>query len=703
MLLLVALLLVALCLILLLSFDPSTIAGLQCWLKDTGTYQGTTWDNTTTAASADGDVVGSWLDQSGNAQHAYSGSNVRRGVLKTAANGINSLPVVRFDGTGSAFNLDTRDGSTVHKVVSALTSFTVFYVYRPLNVSHEGVVLGGVASSDYWPDVDATNFYCRNADGFKSFAHGIANNTAYYLTFRRSGTTVNVYKNGTELGSSPQTLAGNTASDLYTLGADAGISVLMNADLGELLIYDSALSSTDRANVEGYLNTKWFGSGGTSVTVSWPLRQESLASLAPARPCPQEALASLAPSRPLSDESLASQVASPRLPDEVLASVRSLPGLPAESLAGAARTAGLPEEALASAALAGGFRQELLASATAPRLLPGEFTATSRAAPSLPAENLASATLRPALPLSSLASQSTAAALPAEFPAACRRAATLPAEWSGAIALTLVGVLPGEVLASAAPRANLAGESLAGQARTARLPVEDLAQTFRAGPAPAESLLAAGGGRILLESLAGLARSTALPDETLRVQTTPAALPGEAPAGARRAAPLPAEWLTGGVLVMAVGVSPLEWLAVPSQGPLVIDVTDVPYLQIDTSDFPVLQADTTRFPGGSSTVSAPSTLTAGSTYVWQDTVLKNGAPWPLSTSTVYLLLRDPGGVVKQYLATVIDPVNAVVQRQGLTTDLYMPGLWSRAWRVVDPASGSDDTSAPIVFAVEGSP
>ena len=76
------------------AFSPLDISGLQLWLKaDAGLWQDSVGG---TPAASDGDVVGAWADQSGNARHATQATTSKKPLLKLAIQ--NGRDVVRFDG-----------------------------------------------------------------------------------------------------------------------------------------------------------------------------------------------------------------------------------------------------------------------------------------------------------------------------------------------------------------------------------------------------------------------------------------------------------------------------------------------------------------------------------------------------------------------------------------------------------------------------
>ena len=85
------------------TFLPSQISGLKLWLK------------ADSLSLSDGDAVGTWADQSGNANDATQTTAVNKPSFKT--NIVNSKPVIRFDGVNDYFSLpDFCSGFSVAEI-----------------------------------------------------------------------------------------------------------------------------------------------------------------------------------------------------------------------------------------------------------------------------------------------------------------------------------------------------------------------------------------------------------------------------------------------------------------------------------------------------------------------------------------------------------------------------------------------------------
>lgn len=240
--------------------DPSSIPGLKLWLKgDAGTFQDSA---RTTPAAADGDVVGGWADQSGQGFHVGQATAANKPLLKTGANGLNGLPVVRSDGSNDHF----------YGVVAAtptLVAFTYVVVYRRTNVGTNGIFLN-IGANSGGRELDITGasnkFRLLKANVALVATSTAATTTAPGIeTLTWDGVSVAAfYANGAADG-------GATAATTFTNGTThIAIStdppnpgtISFAGDFAEILAYDSALSAAQRSSLHAYLGAKW----GIAVT-----------------------------------------------------------------------------------------------------------------------------------------------------------------------------------------------------------------------------------------------------------------------------------------------------------------------------------------------------------------------------------------------------------------------------------------------------
>jgi hypothetical protein len=270
--------------------DPTSISGLQLWLDAAAPE--TLFDATSggSLVAADG-TVKRWEDKSGNGRHATEATNGP--TRKTnVQNGRDSLD---FDGTNDTLQIASSQStfSFLHKSTPA----TVFIVYRP---SYS--VLGTDIATGFHPLIETGSFSGLNpgfdiafnnvppnsqmidlrvtgsGDGRirKRIDSGAPNNSFSLLavvTDLSQSTSSNralLYRNGGS--SSGTTLTGspfdsgsistaNSGRNFTISGSGtatgASTSAFFNGDISEIIIYNSALSDTERAAVENSLLAKW--------------------------------------------------------------------------------------------------------------------------------------------------------------------------------------------------------------------------------------------------------------------------------------------------------------------------------------------------------------------------------------------------------------------------------------------------------------
>jgi hypothetical protein len=95
------------------------------------------------------------------------------------------------------------------------------------------------------------------------------------------------------------------------------------------------------------------------------------------------------------------------------------------------------------------------------------------------------------------------------------------------------------------------------------------------------------------------------------------------------------------------------------------------------------------------------TPTTGSTYKFEGTFIKDGAPWNLASATVKLYLRRPDRTIVTLSATVVNAAGGIANATNMASDLNMPGPWKRVWEVDDGQTVL--RSNPISFTVDEAP
>ncbi|MBI3534974.1 MAG: IPT/TIG domain-containing protein, partial [Deltaproteobacteria bacterium] len=229
----------------------------------------------------DGTLVTQWDDQSGNARHLTQSNIAEKPTFLT--NQINSKPAVRFS---AAQFLSTNTNFS-------FSSSTSFYVVRN-NDGHSGglgtvgeLADNGINAFQIWPTSGDIMFgrYTVSSVTWSGYWSNLINYYLFAIVINAtgSGKTVKMYRNGEYIGTGPNTVDIQSSSDKYVMGATS--SGLYNFDgwVASALIYNTALSDTNRMAIESSLNNKyalysaniralspWSGTtpGGTTLTIT---------------------------------------------------------------------------------------------------------------------------------------------------------------------------------------------------------------------------------------------------------------------------------------------------------------------------------------------------------------------------------------------------------------------------------------------------
>lgn len=227
-------------------FTPESISGLQLWLDAS--------DSSTISLS--GSDVASWTDKSTNAYTVSEATN--RPSIATAH--LNSLDGIFFDGT------EILAGST-----SALQSGSAFSVVIVAATNSDAgttpiVSMGKYGDSDLrWSNVKSASEHVyfwvtstgtdlnqvASAAGEMQIADG-----AIYTHFEFNGSGRTLYTKDTT--SSGGGFTPHTTSGMIYMGAvDTGTWSGFTGWIYEIIVYDNVMSSSDRAALKSYLDTKW--------------------------------------------------------------------------------------------------------------------------------------------------------------------------------------------------------------------------------------------------------------------------------------------------------------------------------------------------------------------------------------------------------------------------------------------------------------
>ena len=198
----------------------------------------------------DNGVISSWADQSGNGNDLTG-----LGDPTLVAGELNGNNVVRFDGDGDRLE---RIGG-VSQLPSGNADRTVFVVAkynskgyggfaygRNFTRNAFGLIVGGDGDLlvQAWGGIDADS----NVDGTGA---GWLSQSAVL-----EGGNLTHYKDGELIDSRTNTY--NTTLDRIILGAEIDGSPFMDMEVAEILVYDRALSQSERTQVDSYIQQRYF-------------------------------------------------------------------------------------------------------------------------------------------------------------------------------------------------------------------------------------------------------------------------------------------------------------------------------------------------------------------------------------------------------------------------------------------------------------
>jgi hypothetical protein len=224
-------------------FDPRTISGCQLWLDAAD-------QNVMTLS---GSTVTQWKDKSGNVKNTTSYA----GTPTVNASAINGRQAITLNGSSSFTGSITGSGNTLTVCIVGIQGSGC--------ATDGGLLCFGRPGVADWQDtgsftieegqLSGSMFSTRAFVSTQRTTTGVNTPFIYILIF--DGTYANTYTNGTFQSSTSS--SGSFAYTEYKIGTRAGNSgdTFWTGFIGEALVYNSALTTSERQQVEGYLAHKW--------------------------------------------------------------------------------------------------------------------------------------------------------------------------------------------------------------------------------------------------------------------------------------------------------------------------------------------------------------------------------------------------------------------------------------------------------------
>lgn len=216
------------------AFSPSDISGLTLWLVA---------DN---IAGSDGDPVSTWTASAG--PNATQGSSANRPTLQVAE--INGHNAVQFDGVN-----DYLTGT----VLAVNSPNTLFVVYKHSSIGSDQVIFQNGSGNGWGIYDDISNVRQWFSRTITAYSAGSATTSWENRCHTLDSGNLNGYING----SSVQSVSGITTpvspTTSYVLGTldSGGIGLFFAGFIAEVIVYDHAVTSGERAQLDTYLDNKY--------------------------------------------------------------------------------------------------------------------------------------------------------------------------------------------------------------------------------------------------------------------------------------------------------------------------------------------------------------------------------------------------------------------------------------------------------------
>jgi streptogramin lyase len=230
---------------------PLSVSGCALWLD------GADPAGTGTVPS-NGATVSTWVDKSGNSAN---------GTASGTPTYSSSSKAISFNGTNAFFSLPNGT------ITPGSTNFTIFVVCYPTNISGYPYVYGaGGSSADtgtaliFYPTGQIENGFYTDFMGIAPSGSVAINNLYLFTSFYDGSRTL--YKNGTSVVSGTPSGTKNISTLNNRIGVSQGGGSFFYGTINEVIVFNTALSTTQRQSVENYLMSKW----GISNVTSHPFK-----------------------------------------------------------------------------------------------------------------------------------------------------------------------------------------------------------------------------------------------------------------------------------------------------------------------------------------------------------------------------------------------------------------------------------------------
>jgi len=220
-----------------------------------------------------GNAVTQWADKSGNARNFTAALT----ACPTYTATINSRSVLTFDGVANTLT----GNSAAQTAIQNITGYTCFAVVRPNSVAAGerfvlgfggGTVIYRLGQQDSRPFIGGRRTGAETLRSVTAASGTLTLGGTYVLSsvVNHPTTTLTGFSRGVSFGTDTAYMdAGNTPATALPVNVGTqggGTYGFFSGDIAELIVFNVALSATDRARIEKYLAAKWGGTSGIEPT-----------------------------------------------------------------------------------------------------------------------------------------------------------------------------------------------------------------------------------------------------------------------------------------------------------------------------------------------------------------------------------------------------------------------------------------------------
>jgi fibronectin-binding autotransporter adhesin len=247
------------------AFVPSDIPGLQLWF-DAGDLTGLGPGNNPAAGTA----VGTWADLGTSGLDATQGTAARQPIYRSTVTAMGYMPAVDFNGSSqsmvtAAFSSGLVRTAFVVTAPKASPQTTRYpWIVAQVDSSYGANDAWGIrattvpTSPEVFDNFQASWRHAAAGHGTSTDSSNFSANTPYVLSYVSDtiGNTGTLYVNGNAKPAG--TTVHQTVNKALGIGSSSdSAGQWYNGHIAEIILYDTALSAADRAQVEAYLTQKY--------------------------------------------------------------------------------------------------------------------------------------------------------------------------------------------------------------------------------------------------------------------------------------------------------------------------------------------------------------------------------------------------------------------------------------------------------------